>query len=167
MAPHAAAAQLALDAEHLFVAHWGQRTDVRSLVTPQEEDPVEATVTHVGTPRVHAPGLPLGRPAGRRQPSAAVRRLRAALAIVAVAAAGTLLGVGSLAGAEQVTEPALATHQSPAVAATSHVVQPGDTLWSLARRLQPEGDVRPLVARLRARSGGGALVPGQHIQLAV
>ena len=129
-----------------------------------------ATITHVGTSRVFAPSLPLGRPADRGQPSAAVRRLRAAVAIVAVAAVGILLGAGSLAGAEQPPEPPrpAPVQASSSPAAGSHVVQPGDTLWSLARRLQPEGDVRPLVARLRASSGGGgALAPGQRIQLGV
>jgi len=87
---------------------------------------------------------------------------------VAVAAVGTLLGAGSLAGAEQAGRPAapapVAQAQLPAAA--SYVVQPGETLWSLARRLQPEGDVRPLVARLRVASGGGPIVPGQRIHLA-
>ncbi len=159
-----------LDIERLFVDDWDQRTGVRPLVSPQEEDPMAATLTHLGTSRVFAPSLPLGRPAGRRQPSAAVRRLRAAVAIVAVAAVGTLLGAGSLAGAEQPTEPARPqpVHPGSSAAAASHVVQPGDTLWSLARRLQPDGDVRPLVVRLRARSGGGgALVPGQRIHIGV
>ena len=110
------------------------------------------------------------RPPGRRQPSVTVRRRRAALALVAFASIGALLGAGSLAGAGQAAaernvlpDPAAAVP----VVATIHVVQPGDTLWSVARRLQPEGDVRPLVARLRAEHGPGPLVPGQRLRLAV
>jgi hypothetical protein len=53
------------------------------------------------------------------------------------------------------------------IAARIHVVQPGDTLWSLARLLQPDGDVRPLVARLQAEHGPGPLVPGERLRLAV
>jgi nucleoid-associated protein YgaU len=120
---------------------------------------------------VRAQGLVLpARPPARRQPSVTVRRRRAALALVAFAAIGALLGAGSLAGAGQAAaernalpDPAVAVP----VAATVHVVQPGDTLWTLARRLQPEGDVRPLVARLRAEHGPGPLVPGQRLRLAV
>lgn len=128
-----------------------------------------AIVTPLGTTRSSSPCLPSGRPAGRRQPSAAARRLRAAAAVLAAAAVGTLLGAGSLAGAEQATDPAAsapaAEEEAPVVA--THVVQPGDTLWTLARRLQPDGDVRPLVARLRDAAGGGPLVPGQRLRLAV
>ena len=118
----------------------------------------------IATTRVIAPlHLPGGWPTGRRQPSAAVRRWRAVLVLSAIAVCGTLLGAGSLAGAGQATEPpAPAEAVSPA---PIHVVQPGDTLWSVARGLQPDGDVRPLVARLRVASGGGPLVPGQRLRL--
>ncbi|HUR18043.1 MAG TPA: LysM domain-containing protein [Acidimicrobiales bacterium] len=50
------------------------------------------------------------------------------------------------------------------VASRSYVVQPGDTLWSVARGLQPDGDLRPLVDRL-AHTAGGGLRPGQRIPL--
>jgi len=92
------------------------------------------------------------------------------LALVATAACGLLLGVGSLAGAGQRPapgQPAIVMVDATPVAAATHLVQPGDTLWSVARRLQPDGDVRPLVARLRAAAGGGQLVPGQRLRLAV
>jgi LysM repeat protein len=49
--------------------------------------------------------------------------------------------------------------------ATSYVVQPGDTLWSIARSLQPDGDVRPLVRGLRDANGGSALAVGQVLAL--
>jgi hypothetical protein len=44
-----------------------------------------------------------------------------------------------------------------------YVVQPGDTVWTVARRLQPSGDVRGLVDRIVARNGGAALRPGQAL----
>ncbi len=105
-----------------------------------------------------------------RLPSVAVRRRRAAAAIAALVALGTLLGAGSLAGAGQA--PAGPTAGVPAAApvavvAPTYVVQPGDTLWTLGRRLQPDGDVRPLVARLLAVHGAGPLVPGERLSLAV
>lgn len=122
----------------------------------------------IAATRVIAPlHLPGGWPTGRRQPSAAVRRWRAVLVLSAIAVCGTLLGAGSLAGAGQATEPPAPVVPSAAAPrpAPVHVVQPGDTLWSVARSLQPDGDVRPLVARLRASSGGGPLVPGQRLRL--
>jgi len=116
------------------------------------------------------------RPAVRHQPSVAVRRRRATITLVVLAALGVLLGAGSLAGAGQapIRQQVVAGAEVDALpvvassgAATTHVVQPGDTLWSLARRLQPEGDVRPLVARLRQAHGPGPLLPGERLRLAV
>ena len=64
-----------------------------------------------------------------------------------------------------VVEPAAGPAAAPAVAAHAYVVQPGDTLWSIARQLQPEGDVRPLVDQLSARHGGSALQAGERLDL--
>ena len=50
-------------------------------------------------------------------------------------------------------------------AASGYVVQPGDTLWSIARRLQPEGDVRPLVDQLVDLNGGTDLAVGQRLPI--
>lgn len=49
--------------------------------------------------------------------------------------------------------------------ATVWVVQPGDTYWTIARALQPSGDVRPLVDQLQAANDRGSLQPGQHVPL--
>lgn len=46
-----------------------------------------------------------------------------------------------------------------------HVVQPGDTLWSIARSLQPKGDVRRVVHQLAAQRDGTALHVGERIAL--
>jgi Tfp pilus assembly protein FimV len=47
------------------------------------------------------------------------------------------------------------------------VVQPGDTLWSIARRLSPEPgtDVRPVVDALAAARDGRPLEVGERIVL--
>ena len=50
-------------------------------------------------------------------------------------------------------------------AASGYVVQPGDTLWSIARRLQPDGDVRPLVDQLVDLNGGTDLAVGQRLPI--
>ena len=132
-----------------------------------------AAVTICSHPRHRAPArLVANRQPARPHPSAAVRRRRAAITLVILAAIGILLGAGSLAGAEQVPTSTPGVHprvhlETTAVASATHVVQPGDTLWSVARRIQPEGDVRPLVARLRAAHGPGPLLPGQPLRIAV
>ena len=47
------------------------------------------------------------------------------------------------------------------------IVQPGDTLWSIARRAQPTGDVRPLVSQLNAHRDGRPLQAGETIILPI
>ena len=47
----------------------------------------------------------------------------------------------------------------------AYTVQPGDTLWSIAERVDPSGDPRPLVARLAAQIGSDTVVPGEQLVL--
>ena len=44
-----------------------------------------------------------------------------------------------------------------------YVVQPGDTLWSIAAELAPESDPRPVVDALRAANGGPELQVGARL----
>jgi nucleoid-associated protein YgaU len=92
----------------------------------------------------------------RRRAAAAL----AFLALVALAAAAVLgfLGGGPLAAPEPSSAGAVRT-----VAARTYVVQPGDTLWSIARRAQPTGDVRRLVDDLGRAHGSGALQVGERL----
>jgi len=53
---------------------------------------------------------------------------------------------------------------APALAPTA-VVQPGDTLWSIAARIAPERDVRITVEQLVALNGSSPIVPGQELVL--
>src|SRR5579871_222322 len=46
-----------------------------------------------------------------------------------------------------------------------YVVQPGETFWDIARRLQPTGDIRPLVDRLVKAHGSSPLQIGEHLVL--
>jgi len=46
-----------------------------------------------------------------------------------------------------------------------YLARPGDTLWSIASRLQPGADPRPLVARLEQQLHGGQLVAGDQLVL--
>jgi hypothetical protein len=52
----------------------------------------------------------------------------------------------------------LATH-------THVIVQPGDTVWTIARRARPTGDIRPLVSTIEAKRHGRPLQVGETIQI--
>ena len=75
------------------------------------------------------------------------------------------LGGGPLTASERGSTPATATLRMAPVAQTTHVVEPGDTLWSIARQLAPEGDVRPVVDALAAHRDGRPLQVGERIVL--
>lgn len=51
------------------------------------------------------------------------------------------------------------------IARSKAIVQQGDTLWSIARRVQPTGDVRPLVSSLIDTYGGRPLQVGETIEI--
>jgi LysM repeat protein len=50
-------------------------------------------------------------------------------------------------------------------AGTVYVVQPGDTLWGIASRVDPSGDPRAVVAQLEGEVGSDVVVPGEHLRL--
>ena len=93
-------------------------------------------------------------------PAPANYRLRRAVAAIVVfgLAVAAWAALGVLGGA-------LATPVGSASdpAAATVVVAPGDTFWSIASRIQPTGDVRPLVDRLVAAHGGATLRAGERI----
>ena len=79
--------------------------------------------------------------------------------LIASALLAALTGVGTTA--------VVAVQQRPAEPVWRHVVQPGDTLWELARDADAEGDRRGVVDRLiRANElDGGRIIPGQELVL--
>ncbi|HXQ90810.1 MAG TPA: LysM peptidoglycan-binding domain-containing protein [Acidimicrobiales bacterium] len=97
-------------------------------------------------------------------PSAAVRRRRVLLGTVA---AGLLVALalpwGGTRGPLATPGPALAGEVIAHHA--RYDVRPGDTLWSIAVRLDPSGDPRPVVAQLAAQIGSGTVVPGEQLTL--
>jgi hypothetical protein len=98
----------------------------------------------------------------RTHPSAAVRRRRVVLGTLAVGMLAALALPWSGTGGSLATPgPALAgetvAHHLP------YVVRPGDTLWSIAVRLDPTGDPRPVVTRLAAQVGSDTVVPGEQL----
>ena len=53
--------------------------------------------------------------------------------------------------------------EGPAPALDVYVVQPGDTLWTIAGHLAPAVGTARAVAALSDSAGGASLVPGQRI----
>jgi nucleoid-associated protein YgaU len=109
-----------------------------------------------------APTLRLVRPRpvarrGRRASTATFWRRR----LVAGAAGLAVLVMVGKAGAALGGSPLAVPERRPAIA--RHVVQPGDTLWSIAERLEPGRDPRPIVDGLAAARGDGPLVPGEIV----
>jgi LysM repeat protein len=107
----------------------------------------------------------------RSQRLAASTYRRRRLAVVG-ATVGVVLAVGVVAqvvtgavGASAVAGSSPSVAAAPAQAGSVYVVAPGDTLWSIARHLQPSGDVRPLVDQLSRRAGGASLQAGQRLDL--
>jgi hypothetical protein len=91
---------------------------------------------------------------------------RRAVALLLATLLVTGLAYGARAALAPLVEPAPA---GPSAAATSGdptvVVQPGDTVWSIARRARPTGEVRPLVDQLVAAHGPAPLEPGERISI--
>jgi nucleoid-associated protein YgaU len=82
------------------------------------------------------------------------RRLAVALGLSVMAGAWAGPAVAALGG----------PHGIEPVSNATHVVRPGDTLWSIARDLAPASDPRPVVDALVEANGGldpGALAPGR------
>lgn len=98
-------------------------------------------------------------------PASTYRRRRL---VAAVVVAGLLIAawaaLGALGGALTASGRSAPNRGSQASVAAVEV-GPGDTLWTIARRLQPSGDVRPLVDRLAASRGGTVLQVGERIEV--
>ena len=109
------------------------------------------------------------RPPSRRRPDR-LRRRRGAVSAVATAMLAVAWLAGVL-GAAPAPVPVPgggtgSTAGSIPVVEASHLVRPGDTLWHIARALQPRGgDLRPVVQRLSAERRGRPLRVGERIVL--
>jgi LysM domain len=98
----------------------------------------------------------------RRRESPAVYRRRRTVA------AGLFVGIGI---AVWLAVHAVAGPAAPSMGAGQDVavhyytVQPGDTLWSIAARQEPNRDIRPLVDELNAEVHGQPIQAGQELQI--
>jgi nucleoid-associated protein YgaU len=90
----------------------------------------------------------------------AVRQRRLLVAVIAVLAVALALPLSGTGGRSH------ATGSAPAgIGRVEYTVQPGDTLWTIAQRVDPNNDPRPLVTKLAAQTGSDTVVPGERISL--
>ena len=151
----------------------GQSPALRLLPTTVPPGPVAPT----------APALRViegGRaPATLARQATYLRRRLLAVALLAAACVAAFLLVGAistgLAGGGHPSSTAGASSPTSADAASAagvaatpagyRVVQPGDTLWSIAASIAPHSDVRKAVDRLVSANGNGPLTVGEHLRL--
>ena len=107
--------------------------------------------------------------AARRRPAFAARRRpggqRLVPALVSCAAAVALALPWGGAGGHPLATPGPVLAGAAVTPGAPYVVQPGDTLWSIAQRLDPTGDPRVVVAQLETQVGSDTLQPGERIRL--
>jgi hypothetical protein len=125
-----------------------------------------------GTDRPSIPRRPSGAPrvAGRPavSPPVARRRRQVVMAAVLLLAASAVWALGGLLGwlgSGPLAAPGPDPMRAVPAAAVVHVVQPGETVWSIARAAQPKGEVRPLVDRLERELHGRPLQVGDRLTL--
>jgi nucleoid-associated protein YgaU len=131
----------------------------------------ESVDVHVRRPGAAGSRPASGRPRGpvapgspaRRSPRAGIRLTRRARLLAGVLVLALGVAIGSWLG------PLLAGSDGDLRLAgvQSVVVQPGDTLWSIAGEVAGNGDVRETVDRLQELNGlsGTVLMPGQILEL--
>jgi hypothetical protein len=135
--------------EHMFTG------PVCAGLVHEERLAMAAVTIQVQSPPAYVATAPTAVTSRRRRLTALLAAALIALAVVAVA-----LRAAAAFGAP----PASPLDRRP-VPPASVVAHPGDTMWSVARRVQPTGDVRPLVDALVRLNGGAALDVGDVVLL--
>lgn len=87
--------------------------------------------------------------------------LLAVALVLVMARAGAALGGSTPAAPER--HPAHSAAHSGPTTSRSTVVRPGDSLWTVAERLAPGDDPRPVVDALSEARHGTVLTPGESI----
>ena len=147
------------------------RHDRRAVTPPATRRPAGAPWSPRAAER---PAIGTARPVGRgaaasRRPAYARRRVVALLvALLVVVTAGLALRWAAAAVAGLGGAPLAASEPASSAGADRpglvHRVQPGDTLWEVARSFQPDGDLRPLVDKLSAERRGRPLAVGERVR---
>ena len=105
-------------------------------------------------------------PRNRSRKSAVLRRRRMLVGASVVAALLVLsLPIQALGGKTVTGQSALSGVTSGLPDGSIYVVQSGDTVSSIAHRINPDGDQAALVRALRTTVGSPVVVPGEHIVL--
>jgi hypothetical protein len=157
----------ALDSERMFDSTAGMERTFAARMFVEHE----FSVKHPGQPLSPALSHLLGRissmtatltlspssSVSRRVPRATYRRRRLVAAAIAFGLTASVLLLAAR------IHHAQAGFDGPPAPGPVYVVQPGDTLWSIAGTLAPGVDTRRAVGALRSAAGGSDLVPGQRI----
>jgi LysM domain len=101
---------------------------------------------------------PRPRPARRHQ-RAVYRRRRVLAALVGLGLVLTIARAGTALGGSALATPERLPHVQTVV------VQPGDTLWSIAQRAVPGHDVRPVVDAMARALGTTTVVAGELVSV--
>jgi nucleoid-associated protein YgaU len=144
------------------------RAEREDLRVPRADQRASPEDWQVSSPRPHLAPAPT---AGRRErplprvTRAQGQRRRRLTILVAWSVLGLVVVAGGRAVLDRPPGPSSDPVPISVVSEGVYVVQPGDTLWSIARRLASDGDLRPVVAELRARHGQVDLEVGDRLDV--
>lgn len=109
-------------------------------------------------------GCPRTKTRVRPAPERGLRRLLPGVATLGFFVA-LWFGVGALAAGAHSGPVVRLPGSVPVAHGYAYVARPGDTLWSIAARVEPGRDPRPLVDQLEQQIHGGLLQPGERLLL--
>jgi hypothetical protein len=167
--------------EHIDRVDRVDRVDRRRTVTITTNRPTnrrQPTTAPVRRPSV-ATGRALGASSGAKvragdrtaRPARPVSRVtywcrRAFVAALVVGLVLVMAQAGAALGGSSLATSGRGTTSSPAASSSIRhtVVRPGDSLWTVAARLAPDSDPRPVVDALSEARDGAPLVPGETVE---